>query len=147
MNKNIVKYFYNNDKLFESFLERDKGRYSSLVNALCVLCGAADEVDTSVIKKILLVNGASDTGLDVIPNTLSMNIYRFDALLKLGRETICNIIEEIDRTYLLMLRAGATTFWETLNGEDDFDGAGSLCHGWSAIPIYYYNLYSKIKME
>ncbi|MBR1677551.1 MAG: ROK family protein [Clostridia bacterium] len=35
------------------------------------------------------------------------------------------------------LYSGATTFWETEKGECDFDGAASLCHGWSAIPVYY----------
>ena len=35
-----------------------------------------------------------------------------------------------------MLDAGATTFWETELGATDFDGAGSLCHGWSAVPLY-----------
>ena len=39
-----------------------------------------------------------------------------------------------------MLDAGATTFWETEKGATDFDGAGSLCHGWSALPIYYLNV-------
>lgn len=48
------------------------------------------------------------------------------------------ILHEIDRTCLAMLRAGATTFWETALGEADFDGAGSLCHGWSALAINYY---------
>jgi hypothetical protein len=37
-----------------------------------------------------------------------------------------------------MLFAGATSFWETGRGGDDFDRAGSLCHGWSALPVYYY---------
>ena len=37
-----------------------------------------------------------------------------------------------------MLQHGATTFWETLKGAWDFDRAGSLCHGWSAIPLYLY---------
>ena len=27
-------------------------------------------------------------------------------------------------------------------GESDFSKAGSLCHGWSAMPIYYYNILS-----
>ncbi|MFQ7077041.1 MAG: hypothetical protein ACLRSW_03420 [Christensenellaceae bacterium] len=35
-----------------------------------------------------------------------------------------------------MLKRGATTFWETIKGEADFEGAGSLCHGWSAVPVY-----------
>ena len=32
-----------------------------------------------------------------------------------------------------------TTFWETIDGEKAFENAGSLCHGWSAMPIYYYH--------
>jgi hypothetical protein len=36
-----------------------------------------------------------------------------------------------------MLSCGATTFWETILGAEDFNGAGSLCHGWSAIPVYW----------
>ena len=39
-----------------------------------------------------------------------------------------------------MLKLGATTFWETLKGEADFGGAGSLCHGWSAMAAYYYSI-------
>ena len=38
-----------------------------------------------------------------------------------------------------MLEKGATSFWETINGDADFGNAGSLCHGWSAMPIYYLN--------
>jgi len=41
-----------------------------------------------------------------------------------------------------MLDRGATAFWETIKGADDFGGAGSLCHGWSALPIYYYEILS-----
>jgi alpha-L-rhamnosidase len=35
----------------------------------------------------------------------------------------------------------ATSFWETIKGADDFDKAGSLCHGWSAIPLYFFYAY------
>jgi hypothetical protein len=38
-----------------------------------------------------------------------------------------------------MLDNGATSFYETEEGADAFDKAGSLCHGWSSIPIYYFN--------
>lgn len=41
-----------------------------------------------------------------------------------------------------MLFDGATSFWETLIGSEDFNGAGSLCHGWSAIPVYLYLKYA-----
>ena len=40
-----------------------------------------------------------------------------------------------------MLRQGATTFWETIDGADAFGKAGSLCHGWSAVPAYLYLKY------
>ena len=40
-----------------------------------------------------------------------------------------------------MLEQGATSFWETIEGEADFDGAGSLCHGFSAYPAYLYQAY------
>lgn len=37
-----------------------------------------------------------------------------------------------------MVLAGATSLWETAAGGDDFDFGGSLCHGWSALPVYYH---------
>ena len=52
------------------------------------------------------------------------------------------ILNDIDTKYQKMLDAGATSFWETLKGAEDFGGAGSLCHGWSAIPAYFYKKYN-----
>ena len=37
-----------------------------------------------------------------------------------------------------MLERGATSFWETILGVDESDSS-SLCHGWSAMPVYYYH--------
>ena len=39
-----------------------------------------------------------------------------------------------------MLDRGATSLWETSAGSADFNHAGSLCHGWSALPALYYRL-------
>ena len=50
------------------------------------------------------------------------------------------ILEDIENTYTPMIESGSTTVWETELGEADFQGAGSLCHGWSALPIYYYHI-------
>ena len=116
--------------------------FSVLTNALCLLCGAADGLDTTKIEAILSCNG--EGAADCIPDTLSMQTFRFDALLRCDREKHAPVIlAELDRTCLTMLRAGATTFWETIQGEADFDNAGSLCHGWSALPIYYYETLCK----
>ena len=71
--------------------------------------------------------------------TLSMSIFRYDALLKISEKNAEYILSDIDEKYYKMLNMGATTFWETAKGSADFDGAGSLCHGWSALPVLYYN--------
>jgi hypothetical protein len=36
-----------------------------------------------------------------------------------------------------MLAVGATSLWETTLGGQDFELAGSLCHAWSSLPVYY----------
>jgi hypothetical protein len=63
---------------------------------------------------------------------------RYDAMLHLDKTCGDFILDDIDMTYLYMLRHGATACWETIKGERDFDWVGSLCHGWAALPIYYY---------
>ena len=40
-----------------------------------------------------------------------------------------------------MLYNGATSFWEHIDGAWAFGDAGSLCHGWSAIPVILYGKY------
>ena len=41
-----------------------------------------------------------------------------------------------------MLEDGkTTTLWETADGAAAFDYSGSMCHGWSAILIYFYYKY------
>ena len=71
--------------------------------------------------------------------TLSMKVFEFDALLEADSKNGEYIVNEIKRDYSYMLSCGATSFWETILGASDFYGAGSLCHGWSAIPVYYLN--------
>lgn len=145
LNAAIATTFYNPEtKLFESFDLINRGLYTVLTQSLAMLCGAADGVDHSVMLDVMATNGKNNHGLTVFPNTLSMNAFRFDALLAVDREAYAPLIlEELDRDYLYMLRAGATTFWETIIGADDFADAGSLCHGWSALPVYYYELLDK----
>ncbi len=141
INRALRHCFFDRDTLlFHSFLDRDWDCYSVLTNSLCLLCGAAVSVNRQVICKILLANGPADTGFHVVSNTLSMNIFRFDALLQEDPTAFrAPILREIDTVYFAMLRQGATAFWETAKGAADFDGAGSLCHGWSALPICYYH--------
>ena len=51
------------------------------------------------------------------------------------------VLNDIAEKWGYMLYHNATSFWETLKGDADFDQAGSLCHGWSAIPVIIYYKY------
>lgn len=105
--------------------------YSKLCNALAILAGVAKDSKT-VAEKI--VSG------EMIETTLSMKAFEYDALLAVNQDYMAYVLNEINRNYSYMLSKGATSFWETIVGESDFGAAGSLCHGWSALPIYYFNL-------
>ena len=76
---------------------------------------------------------------DAVKVTLSSQIFRYEALLR-SEIYGSSIKKDILNRWLPMIDAGATSFWETEKGESDFDGAGSLCHGWSAVPVYFYHL-------
>lgn len=140
LNRAIHTVFFDEERgLYKTY---SKGKsYSQLANALCILCGACPEnLLGALAEKVAF--GVSDW----VQNTLSMNVFRFDALLAADKDKYSEfILEEIDRIYGNMLQNGATSFWETEKGAADFDGAGSLCHGWSAIPVYYYHLLNVVK--
>ena len=55
------------------------------------------------------------------------------------------ILKEIQADYSFMLSSGATSVWETIEGAVAFDNAGSLCHGWSAVPTYVYHKLNVVK--
>ena len=122
----IHNAFYNAEKgLYK--LSTHGEAYSQLGNSLAILVGLGD---ADLAHKIV-------TDKSLIPVTLSMNTFYYDALLSFSDKYSTFVIEDIKRKYGSMLDQGATTFWETEKGWEDFAGAGSLCHGWSAIPVYY----------
>ena len=125
----IRRVFFNEEKgIYKACTEGES--YSQLGNSLAVLCGLGGE---EILEKII-----SDDTVEKI--SLSMNTFFYDALLKIGGKYKDFILDDIKNKYKPMLDAGATTFWETELGYKDFGGAGSLCHGWSAIPVYYYSV-------
>ena len=80
----------------------------------------------------------------LLPCSVSMTIYVYEALLGLGNECTAYVLQEIERIWGEMLLSGADTFWETEKGAVDFDNAGSLCHGWSAVPSYLFGKYGRL---
>lgn len=128
------------DRINSVFWDQEQGGYRisphieqtpELAQALAVISGVG-----SVHKKTL-VNGLLQK--NYFPyTTLSSKIFTFDALLQ-QPENAEAVRDEIRAVWGRMLLQGAATFWETEKGAADFENAGSLCHGWSAVPAYIYH--------
>ena len=133
INKAINEVFYDKDRgIYADFEDTDKA--SVLGNSIAILCSAAKGREKEICEK--LINDKTLT-----PLSLSMLCFKYDVLIKTDKEKYKEyIFNEIENIYTPMLELGNGTVWETSKGESDFKKAGSLCHGWSAMPIYYYNI-------
>ncbi|MBO6264107.1 MAG: family 78 glycoside hydrolase catalytic domain [Clostridia bacterium] len=131
----VNKTFFDEERgLYKTFTDRE--HYAELTNAYAVLTGVASG---EVAKNICETLVKDDNGL--VACTLSMLTFKYDALLMTDKGKYTSyVLSDIDRKYGFMLDQGSTSFWETILGGDDFGGAGSLCHGWSALPALYYPL-------
>lgn len=130
------KVFYNAQK--SAFAHTVNGEhYTVLGNACAILAGlATGEEKRAICEKML-------SG-ELLECTLSMKYFKYESLLLTDKETYAEkVLAEIKSDYTKMLNAGATSVWETILGAADFDNAGSLCHGWSAVPVYYYHILRK----
>ena len=107
---------------------------SKLGNSMAILIGLGGK---DLAEKMINSDSINEV-------TLSMNTFYYDALLMVDKNNNGFIIKDIKSKYGKMLDEGSTTFWETDKGWKDFDNAGSLCHGWSAIPAYYLSYFSEI---
>ena len=115
--------------LFE--MTRGGGQHTELINSLGIISGLCSYEEAQKICESL-----SQSRL--IPCSLSMKCFKYDAMLLVSKEKYKSaVLDEIRTTYEKMIPTG--TVWETDEGASAFDNAGSLCHGWSAIPIYYYH--------
>ena len=133
----------------DAFFDEESGVYinnldergkSELVNALAVMCGASKGEEAIKLCEILANNN------DLTRISLSMACFKYDALLAHDEKKYVDfVIKDLENEYKAMLDLGATSFWEydvkrhsALNNEN---GAGSLCHAWSAMPVYYFTKY------
>ena len=124
----------------EAFYNRETGlyamsaggnEYTVLGNALAILTGIAKQTEREWICEKLANGELSDC-------SLSMKCFKYDALLATDEaKWRGHVFDEIRKDYEKMVESG-NTVWETADGASAFGNAGSLCHGWSAIPIYYY---------
>lgn len=139
--ENIKQNFHNTfwcgDNMAYCTFEGEK-HFSELVQSLALRCGIVPTEFASKLRENL-----SNDKNPWIKVTLSHYIYKIDALMEEPEKYYNNINNHILRTWGKMLYSGTTTFWETINGSDAFSKIGSLCHGWSAVPIYFWHKYAE----
>ncbi len=125
---------------FHRFYVPKKGLYASyirngqpegfheLTQALLLSTGKlAGLQKESVIRALQDCNG-------LVPITLSGMALKYEGLLKYANARDF-VLEDMIRRFAPMAQSGST-YWETALGQRDFENAGSLCHGWSAVPCY-----------
>ncbi|MBO5060720.1 MAG: family 78 glycoside hydrolase catalytic domain [Clostridia bacterium] len=128
---------YMRKRVHETFYDSKKGLYKTrlsgelwheLTQALAAISKVA--ADDKILDKLI----AKDNGL--VKTTLSTSIFKYEALLEKGTKYIDQVTDELAHIWGKMLFSGADTLWETSEGASAFDNAGSLCHAWSAVPVY-----------
>lgn len=117
-------------------LYSDEAVFTELGSALSILSGIAEGEVAEKICETLCTDSTR------VKASLSAKCFVYDALLKTDEERYLErVLLDIKTVWGKMLDAGADCFWETELGWHDFSDAGSLCHGWSALPVYYISKY------
>ncbi|MDY5441710.1 MAG: family 78 glycoside hydrolase catalytic domain [Candidatus Enteromonas sp.] len=125
----IHEKFFGPNHLYYSFYKKEGYHYSEFANWLALYARIAPKEKEEAMLRILTEPN------DCVPLTLCNYIFKYDVLLR--HEGYRDyIVEDLTRVWGEMDSRGASTYWETIRGEADFSGAGSLCHGWSAVPAY-----------
>ncbi len=130
----LIKNSFFDEKCGLYSLNIGDNKYTSLSNSLAVITGTSVGDEAALICE-KIVSGALPEG------SLSLKCFDYDALMQTNVDKYRGyILDDIKKNYMKMINCGATSAWETIVGASDFGNAGSLCHGWSAMPIYYYHV-------
>lgn len=122
----VRRRFYNAENGLFRTCDHDE-RYHALTQALVICSGISK--DSALLDKL-----ASGEGM--MEATLSAIFFQYDALLSAGDQYKDTVLKQIQKIWGKMIYSGAVTLWEVAEGASAFSNAGSLCHGWSAIPVY-----------
>lgn len=122
--------------LMLTYAAPEKPHYAEFTQALAVLAQVLPEAETERMRKAL-----AEGRPNLVPATLSHCFYKFEALMTKPETYARTVFDTIAKQWGFMLDHGATTFWETIDGAKAFSNAGSLCHGWSGVPPYFYGAY------
>ena len=134
----IKKMFYDNERQAFAAVNKNgkKSVYAQLPQALALMTNCLPEAEDILLSCLTKRK-------DLINLSLSNKVWAYDALLKSGKKYLGFVLEDIKNTFGDMVIKGDTTLYETENGANDFHMAGSLCHGWSAVPCYVFRRYAE----
>lgn len=121
---------------YASFIRNQQQvQYAELVQALALYTGIVPIERQKALRERIYKG-------KLVHASLATSIFVYEALLQEPETYGTSVFDEVAERWGKMLYNGATTFWETDNGAEDFERAGSLCHAWSCIPIYLYGAYA-----
>ena len=131
-----MQNFYDEERgIFAAVSEQGKKSvYAQLPQALALA------TDCCPKGKEMLIACLTD-GQDLVTLSLSNKIWAYEALIK--EDQLEYVLKDIEKTFGPMVLCGDKTLYETEGGANDFHYAGSLCHGWSAVPCYIFRRYAK----
>ncbi|MCI8412574.1 MAG: hypothetical protein HFE47_00545 [Clostridia bacterium] len=133
----LEKFYDAKSGLYFSFLD-DKGKGYGLhgyTQAVILLTDAVPQERTARMTQAL-----KKPPENMGKCTFATLQAKYDAIVQYSGDTeFC--LNEICELFGGMLFKGATSYWETAEGEADFEDAGSLCHAWSSVPCYFMNKY------
>ena len=110
--------------------ERTTQRYYEHLQVLLLYLGVpVPEQKSGVLDRIL--SGTLE------PCTYSSLLYYVRALMRETPEIRTLVEQRLRALFEPLLRKDATTLWELADAANAPRFGGSLCHGWSAIPVYF----------
>ncbi len=124
-------FYCEENNAYMTYIDGSTPHFAQLTQALALCSGCVPEKYQDAVRKSILND-------KFVESSLSHSVFKYDALMQDADKYAGFVLSDIENKWGYMLYHGATTFWETINGERDFGGAGSLCHGWSAIPAYIF---------
>ena len=126
-----------NDTYF-SYVEDGQQKHKAELTQALMLVSEAVPADKRAALRHRLCEGEA-----WVPMTMGSMIHKYEALLQDADTYRAWVFDDVATRWGDMLFQGATSFWETFNGVEEytFNGATSLCHGWGALPIYLYYTY------
>ena len=130
--------------IHRSFWNEEEGHYHSTLAADGKRSGLHELVQALALCEGIVPEGEKCRVMDRVISgnatrcSLSASFYLLKAAMQISPSSREYLSGRLSKIWEKMLFSGATSMWETENGANDFDFAGSLCHGWSAVPVWYH---------